>query len=363
MPARDATLRVVKKLFKPLAIVCGVLLLGIILLAVDAARFAGVFRGVAGGFNGTCSAVALARASADVQIDRERGVAYLSVLDRDNAQSAKWHGDVARSQSRRAGRARRHGVRPAGFRPQGLSLLLRPDQPARLLVISRQADGSDTVEIAEQSPGGAFIPKDSVHNTAFVHSLAIAAASPRQFYLATSGNSDRDFPRVRDLFFRSGSATLLYYDGQQAHIVERGLRYPAGLALSPDGSRLYVGEMLGKQLRIYRRDVVSGMLTLEESVALGAAPAALDVDAEGIVWIAAHPQLLALLSHLRAPLKQAPTQVLRFDPRSAGDARLAQVYANDGTQLSAGSVAAHWRDQFLVGAFLEHKVVICKPSR
>jgi hypothetical protein len=30
--------------------------------------------------------------------------------------------------------------------------------------------------------------------------------------------------------------------------------------------------------------------------------------------------------------------------------------------LSAGTVAAHWHDEFLVGALLDSKVLICKPS-
>jgi arylesterase / paraoxonase len=357
--ARDATLRAVKKLMKPLAIGSGVLLLGIILFAADVARFAGVFHGATGGFNGTCSAVALAGSGADLQVDRERGLAYLSVLDRADAGPA--NGTVMLLDLNLAAPAARAALSydPADFRPQGLSLLRRAGEPARLFVISRPANSGETVEIVEQSPGGAFVPKETIRNAAFVHAIAIAAVAPRQFYLATSG-VDGVFPGIRDLAFRRGTATLLYYDGKDARIVERGLKYPAGLALSPDGSRLYVGEMLGKQLRIYSRDIGAGTLTPENSVALEAAPAALDVDAEGTVWIAAQPQLFALLSHLRNPAKAAPTLVLRFDPR---DTRLTQVYGNDGSQIPAGSVAAHWHDEFLVGAHFEHKVLICKPAR
>ena len=60
--------------------------------------------------------------------------------------------------------------------------------------------------------------------------------------------------------------------------------------------------------------------------------------------------------------KPAPTQVLRFDPRQAGDARLTQVYLNDGDEISGGTVAARWRDEFLIGALFDEKVLICKPN-
>jgi hypothetical protein len=68
------------------------------------------------------------------------------------------------------------------------------------------------------------------------------------------------------------------------------------------------------------------------------------------------------------PAKHAPTQVLRFDPRGPKpadgeqDTRLAQVYLNAGEQISGGTVAAPWHDEFLVGALLDHKVLICKPN-
>ena len=81
LPAHDARLRAVKKLAKPLAIGLSVLLLGIILWAADLARFAGVFQETSIRFPGECSAVALGGSSADLQVDRERGVAYLSFLD------------------------------------------------------------------------------------------------------------------------------------------------------------------------------------------------------------------------------------------------------------------------------------------
>ena len=43
------------------------------------------------------------------------------------------------------------------------------------------------------------------------------------------------------------------------------------------------------------------------------------------------------------------------------DSRLIQVYGNDGAEISAGSVAAHWRSEWVIGAVFDPKVLICKP--
>jgi arylesterase/paraoxonase len=251
---------------------------------------------------------------------------------------------------------------PADFRPHGLSLFKSGSDPSRLFAISHGPDGRHSVEIAEEGTSGGFFPKETLRDPAFVHPNAIAATGPRSFYLA---NDTTDFGRwagVKQWLFRSGSATLVYFDGKESHVLTTGLDYVAGLALSPDASRLYAAETLAKALRIYRRDAATGALSLEEIVDLDTAPDNLNVDEDGVVWIAAHPKLLSFVGHVRDSTKPAPTQVLRFDPRKSGKERLTEVYLNSGEEISAGTVAARWRDEFLIGALLDKKVLICKPK-
>ena len=194
---------------------------------------------------------------------------------------------------------------PPGFRPHGLSIFTRSGEPARLFAISHRPDGSHAVEIAEQDANGAFVPKQSISDAAFVSPNAVAGAGPRQFYVANDRGAQTG---LADLLLRRAASTLVYYDGNRAHVAARGLKFTAGLALGPDGTRLYVGEALGKQLRIYRRNLATGALELEEVVPLDSAPDNLKVDAEGVLWIAAHPKLLSVrcaCAHTRATCAHA----------------------------------------------------------
>jgi arylesterase / paraoxonase len=358
----------VKKSLRVMAIVFGAMVLAMVVFLLDLLRFSGAFHAFDPGFAGSCVAVTLGGSSEDIQIDAQRGLAYLSVLDRAAlARHEPVDGTVMLLDLNLAEPTPRAAMAydPPGFRPHGLSLFTRAGEPARLFAISHRPDGSHSVEIAEQDANGAFVPRESVSDVAFVSPNAVAGAGPRQFYVA---NDRRAQSGTGDLLFRRATSTLVYYDGNQAHIADRGLRFAAGLALSPDGTRLYAGEALGKQLRAYRRDPATGALELDEIVPLDGAPDNIKVDTDGVVWIAAHPKLLAFVAQLRRPGRRAPTQILRFDPRGpkpAGgepDARLSQVYGDDGTQLSAGTAAAKWHDEFLVGALFDPKVLICKPS-
>jgi arylesterase / paraoxonase len=346
----------------------GAVVAAVVLGAVaELAWYAGLFTAVENAFPGRCAAVPLGGSSEDIQVDRVRGIAYLSVLDRAKVNRGEAQsGTVMLLDLNLAEPAPRAALAydPPGFRPHGLSLLQRSGMPTRLFAVSHRPDGSHTVEILEER-GGQFFPEATIRDAAFVHPNALAATGPGQFYLLND-TADPERP-AREFLLRRGTGTLYYYDGSGARLVAAGLGFPAGIALSPDTSRLYVGEALRKSLRIYARDPLSGALELLEEVALGTAPDNLNVDDDGVVWIAAHPQPFAFARHMRHPGERAPTQVLRFDPRGGrpeggeADTRLTQVYENTGAEISAGSVAARWREEFLIGAVLDPEVLICRP--
>lgn len=358
-----------KKPSRPLLIGLGILVLALFLAAIEGARFAGEFHEFHAGFPGSCSTLMLAGSAEDVQVDHQRGIAYLSILDRAaGPPSAAIPGSIMLLDLNLQQPAPRAALAwdPPNFHPHGLSLRVRAGQPHRLFAISHWPDGSHSVEVAEES-GGTYFPKETLRDAAFVKPNALVAVGPREFYLVNSTDAPDDAPRLREFLLRQGRGSLVYFDGQHARVLEQGLGFPAGIAASPDGSYLYVGEALFKRLRIYRRDPSNGAVTLEETVELGTAPDNLNVDADGVVWIAAHPKLFAFLRHARDPARHAPTQVLQFDPRrprppaGADDPRLVQVYGNDGAEISAGSVAAHWRSEMIIGAVFDPKVLICKP--
>lgn len=351
-----------KKPVKPGVLVLGGVLLVLLALLFEVLRFGGVFTAVDSHFAGTCREIGISGSAEDIQVDRDRGVAYLSLLDRDKVHRGQpVYGTVMLLDLNLAEPAPRAAMAfdPRDFRPHGLSLLRQPGQPLRLFAISHPAERRHVVEIAEQDANGSFFPKATIEDPKFTHPNAIVAVGPSQFYLVNDHPVQTEWQARTSALLRSGNASLLYHDGNKAEVLVDDLAYPAGLAMSPDGKHLYVGEALAKGLRIYR--VVSpGKLELERTVELGTAPDNLNVDADGVVWIAAHPKLLRFVGHSRDASKRAPTQVLRYDP--GNDAGAEEIYADDGSRIAAGTVAARWRDQFLIGALLDKKVLICKPN-
>lgn len=307
-----------------------------------------------------CLRLDLAGSAAFVALDPDRGLAYLSLLDR--ASPAEATGSVQLLDLNRPEPAPRAAMNfdPGSFRPGALSLLRIEGAPRRLFASSRLPDGAQTVEIAAEAPAGGFAPETTVRDPAFRNLTAIAAVGAREFYFATLSNAEDRYglPGRFDPLLRKAPATLLYYDGRVARQIVGDLRYVGGLARSPDGKLLYVAETLAKSMRIYELRA-GGELLLRGTIILDGLPAGLTVDADGVVWIAVFPKLGDLLAHADDPAKRTVTRVIRFDPRlSTGE--VAQVYANDGDVLSGGSAAARWRDLLIVGGLFDRKVLVCK---
>ncbi|MBC8027312.1 MAG: SMP-30/gluconolactonase/LRE family protein [Steroidobacteraceae bacterium] len=307
-----------------------------------------------------CLRLDLAGSASFIALDPDRGLAYLSLLDRASPGEAT--GSVQLLDLNRPEPAPRAAMNfdPGSFRPGALSLLRIEGAPRRLFAASRLPDGAQTVEIAAEVPTGGFAPETTVRDPAFRNLTAIAAIGPRQFYFAdlAAAESRYGLPGRFDALLHRAPATLLYYDGRVARPIVSDLRYVGGLARSPDGKLLYVAETLAKSMRIYELRA-GGAVMLRGTIPLGGLPANLTVDAEGVVWIAVFPKLSDLLAHADDPAKRAITRVIRFDPRLP-TGEVAQIYANDGDALSAGSAAARWRDQLIVGGLFDRRVLVCK---
>lgn len=333
------------------------------IVVFDFLRHGGQFKTLQPHFAGTCTTVPLEASAEDIQIDRARGLAFLSYLDRRAQVEGKAVlGTVMMLDLNQPDSRPRPALAtdPPQFRPHGMSLYRAGDGSQRLFVISHPPVGGHVVEILEQSATGAFVAVRSVRDPLLLDPNAIVAAGPEQFYIANDSGATNAFSRLTELLFRRGLSQVVYFDGKSMRAVATDLKSASGIAMSPDGSRIYVAETSGNRMSIYERNAASGDLSFLEHVDLGSAADNINVDADGSVWIAAHAKVLALGMHFGDASKPAPTQLFRFLPTAKGKARLSEVYLDGGQQISAGSVGAVFGHQLLIGSITERKILRCQ---
>ena len=339
-------------------IAIGGLLIALAAFTLEFLSFGGQFRQIVPQSPGECSTLPLPASAEDIQIDRNRSIAYLSSLDRRGLVSgANVQGDVLQidltADPLRIEPAL--GSTPPLFRPHGMALYRMGDGKLRLFVISHPPAQPHTVEIFEQAPNGRFAHIETIRDPLLVSPNALVAVGPRQFYLANDKGASNLLERIGESVLRTGLSTLVFHDGTSTRVVAEGLKSAVGLGLSPDGLRLYAAETLGKRLAEYSRDPSTGDLTFVRHIAIEGSPDNVNVDVDGRLWIAVHARLLDLIRHFGDPQHRAPTTIVTH---ANGVTR--PVYVEDGTGISAGSVGAAFDGRMYVGSITEPKLQICR---
>jgi arylesterase/paraoxonase len=243
-----------------------------------------------------------------------------------------------------------------------MGLYLYDDGAAKRLFVVNVA--TSAIEVYDVGSSGDLVHLETLAERRLTSPNDIVAVGPRSFYVTNDAESGRDSLLARLQFlFRVGSGRVLYYDGIAWRAAAEGLRFANGVAVGRDGARVYVAETAGEAIRIYDRNIETGALRLAKVAPMGAAVDNIDVDRVGALWIGAHPKPLQLPAYARQPDGSAPSLVIRYEDIDGGDARPEKIYTDDGSQISASTVAARLGSTLMIGALLEKKFLICEmPS-
>jgi len=307
----------------------------------------------------------------DIAVDRTRGVAFVSAYDRRAVMAGGKGSDAVRGgiylidlNKPREEWALRPVTpqEPDSFRPHGISLYEGADGVRRLFVVNHPADASSDILIYDIADDNSLTLARTVHSTLIVSPNDVVAVGPDSFYATNDHGTASPTGKMVDDFLLLRNGNVVYYDGNEMRVAADMMGYPNGINVSPDGTRVYVATTMEAALRVYSRDPATGALTSVDFVRLGTGTDNIDVLPDGTLLIGAHPDLIQFLEHSEDPQALSPGQVVRVEPDPKGGGKAGTIYLNKGEQISGVSVAAGYKDQMLIGAVFQPKILACKQS-
>jgi arylesterase/paraoxonase len=347
-------------------------LLGSVVLLIGAGTLwflnrGGAFRELKPHFAGICEALELPGSGEDIQVDRARGYAYVSLLDRQRAMKGEAvEGTIARIDLNASPLVAVSAIDkvPAGFHPHGLSLFIEPDGTRHIFVINhpaRRGEEPEAVEHFVEAAPGNFTHAETFRDPRLTSPNDLVAVGPHQFFVA---NDKPDGGALRALLQQLGygSSPLVFFDGANARTVAADIASGGGINVSPDYKRLYVSETAGRRIRVFQRRNDRGSVNEMARVPLETAPDNIDVAEDGSLWVTGHANVLALIRHFISG-HPAPSQTWRVELDDNGTAKdISERYLDDGTNISAGSVGATYRQMLLVGSITAKRIMICRAD-
>ena len=245
---------------------------------------------------------------------------------------------------------------PEAFDPRGLHYYENGDQ-RRLFVVNAAAR---SVEVFHVNEDGSLVHLYSHADKRLKNATDVVGVGPNSFYVTNGADAEHGGVVWAYKFLtRARAGSILYFNSVAFRVAAEGLRFAGGLAVSPDGGKLYVAETAGGALATYKRDPDNGHLERAERIRLEAAPEKLNVGDDGQLVVTGHPRPLNAAFRRGG---EPPSIVGALTTGDAGDVDFTALYANDGADIAGVRAADEFDGKLLIGALQEDKFLICDAS-
>ena len=317
----------------------------------------GVFVDITPGFDGGVKQIYTnVPGPEDIDIDRARGILFISSTDRRTNGNSTTDGIYILYIDSLDYPSLLENDFKGGFHPHGISFV-DLDTAQYLYVVNHNKLG-DFVEVfrfkdrrlfhlaSYQDPNLMCCPND------------VVALSERTFYVTNDHGNKTGFQRTMEEYLRLAQSNIMYFNGSEFTEAFLGLKMANGIEISNDGSQVYATHTLGQEVLTFNRNTDDGRLTIINKTDLSSGVDNIDVDSEGTLWVGSHPKLFGFVAHAEDPEKYAPSQVFKLIPKDGEAGFLVkEVFLDNGQMISGSSVAVHYKSELFIGCVFDKKVL------
>ncbi len=340
------------------------LLLVIVLLTLKSFYQSGGFKTIDNHFQGETQKISGFYGTEDITVDQTIGIAFLSS---DN----RWATSLKKKPVKGAiyvlnlndsiltPLSKTDDFQQEDFHPHGISFYQTPEGKKMLFVVNHRDSGA-FVEIFEYK-NDSLQHKTSVKGSLMISPNDVVGVGENQFYFTNDHDEKLSSSRsIKDLL-QIGMGNICYFDGQK--IIKtpfEGLKYANGINKSADGKKIYLAETTAKKITIFDRNIETGVLTKSNEIDTGTGVDNIELDTEGSLWVGCHPQMLKFLGHAKDEKAISPSEIIKIKLLENGKFEQTTVYMNDGSEISASSVGAVYKDKLLIGPVFQGHIVVGK---
>lgn len=238
--------------------------------------------------------------------------------------------------------------------PHGISLLKIDSARYQLLVVNHY--DQHTIERFE------LIGDSLIHLQTFTHETIVSpndvvALDEHKFYFTNDHGFNSKLGLLAENYLGLAVSNVIFYDGNAFREVASGISYANGITISKDRRQVLVASPRKFLLKYYDIEQ-SGDLRFAKDLAVGTGIDNIELDENGDLWIGAHPSLLRFSAYAAGKKPTAPSEVIKI----SNGTLVESVYTNDGTLVSASTVATPYNDLLFIGTVMDDKLLVLKKK-
>jgi arylesterase/paraoxonase len=316
---------------------------------------AGGFRKVSVTSPGPCYEIKGIIGAEDIDIDNKLNLAFISSYDRRKERG----GGISTYgfSDRRIETYTFSDELGGDFYPHGLDLFIDDKEQRFLFVVNHRKD-NDTIEVFKYL-GGNLSHIDTLKHDTFKNINDIVVTSSTSFYFTVDHRFSSGLAQSMENYLRIPGGSVNYFNKGDVVQVDGDILFANGISLSTDSKKLYVASMLGKSILVYEQLEGNSTMVFRESIPLDFGPDNIHVGEDGYMWIAGHPDLIALDRYRQNNVNKSPSYVYGWQTENR-DAMPEAVFSDVGDRLSASSVAVPLGDKLLIGSVYDDHILQCE---
>jgi arylesterase/paraoxonase len=242
------------------------------------------------------------------------------------------------------------------FAPHGISMFKR-DSTYTIAAISHTPEGH-SIEVFTLV-GKTLTHQKTLRSTWLVSPNDIVLLDENRFYMTNDHGYTEGIGKLAEEYGNLAASNVIYFDGKDYREVTNGIAYANGINFDAVRNLLFVSSPRRFQIKVYER-TDDGQLTFVEDIPCGTGVDNIEFDEEGNLWVGCHPNLLRFASYAKGKKETAPSEVLKIAYRAKEDFTVESIYTDNGSNLSATSVAAPFGNLLLLGTVKDAKMVVLK---
>tara|TARA_R110002073_G_scaffold139232_2_gene289407 strand:+ start:192578 stop:193627 length:1050 start_codon:yes stop_codon:yes gene_type:complete len=234
-------------------------------------------------------------------------------------------------------------------------------------------DSTYKVMAINHTPTGHSIEVFTLKNEELIHEKSLTDAlmiSPNdvvfidenRFYFTNDHKYVKGIGRLLEDYAGLSVSTVIYFDGEKYREVADGIAYANGINYDKKRNLLYVASPRKFLVKVYAIQE-NGSLDFIENIQCKTGVDNIELDSEGNLWIGAHPNLLHFAAYAKGKEKMAPSEIIKVTYHSKGTYSIEQIYMNDGSSMSASTVAVPYKDLILTGNVMDSDFLILKQHK
>ncbi|MBN4070244.1 SMP-30/gluconolactonase/LRE family protein [Olleya sp. AH-315-F22] len=244
------------------------------------------------------------------------------------------------------------------FAPHGISMF-KKDSTYKVAAVNHTSKGH-SIEVFTLN-GEKLTLEKSLTDDSMISPNDIVLIDENRFYFTNDHYYIEGFGRLMEDYAGYSASNVIYFDGEDYTKVASRIAYANGINFDAKRNFLFVASPRKFLVKVYSANS-DGSLDFIEDIPCGTGVDNIEFDTEGNLWIGAHPNLLKFTAYAQGKEEFSPSEIIKIKYKGKNDYTIEKIYVNDGTEMSASTVAAPFGNLILTGNVMDDKFLILKKK-